>query len=69
MKQKIGIFKAKTKQNSLRSETNLPSSNSGQKCRNPVFMRASGIRFIEWLYFGSICERSNDLIKCNIVSC
>lgn len=35
------------------------SLNNGQKCRNPVFMRVSGIGFIKWLYFGSICELSN----------
>ena len=35
------------------------SLNNGQKCRKPVFMRVSGIRFIEWLWFGSICGESN----------
>ena len=35
------------------------SLNNGLKCRKPVFMRASGICFIEWLYFGSICGWSN----------
>ena len=31
----------------------------GLKCRKPVFMRVSGICFTKWLYFGSICGRSN----------
>ena len=33
------------------------SLNNGQKCRKPVFMRTSGICFIKWLWFGSICGR------------
>jgi len=33
------------------------SLNNGQKCRKPVFMRASSICFIKWLWFGSICGR------------
>ena len=36
------------------------SLNNGLKCRKPVFMRVSGICFIKWLWFGSICELSND---------
>ena len=36
------------------------SLSSGQKCRKPVFMQVSGICFTKWLYFGSICGRSND---------
>ena len=39
---------------------NFASLNNGQKCRKPVFMRVSGICFTKWLYFGSICGRSND---------
>jgi len=42
-----------------RIKSNFASLNNGQKCRNPVFMRVSGIGFIKWLYFGSICELSN----------
>lgn len=34
-----------------------------QKCRKPVFMRVSGICFIEWLWFGSICGESNGVIS------
>jgi hypothetical protein len=26
--------------------------NNGLECRKPVFMRASGICFIKWLWFG-----------------
>ena len=37
----------------------ISSLNNGLKCRKPVFMRASGIYFIKWLQFGSICEWSN----------
>ena len=33
------------------------SLNNGLKCRKPVFMRVSGICFIKWLQFGSICWR------------
>ena len=40
---------------------NLPSLNNGLKCRKPVFMRVSGICFIKWLWFGSICGESNEL--------
>ena len=39
------------------------SLNNGQKCRKPVFMRASGICFIKWLWFGSICGESNEVIS------
>ena len=42
-----------------RIKSNFASLNNGQKCRKPVFMRVSGICFIKWLYFGSICELSN----------
>ena len=42
-----------------RIKSNFASLNNGQKCRKPVFMRVSGIGFIKWLYFGSICELSN----------
>ena len=38
---------------------NFASLNNGLKCRKPVFMRASGICFIKWLWFGSICAESN----------
>ena len=34
---------------------NSASLNKGWKCRKPVFMRVSGICFIKWLWFGSIC--------------
>ena len=34
---------------------NFASLNNGLKCRKPVFMRVSGICFIKWLWFGSIC--------------
>ena len=44
----------------LHEKTNPKKSlNNGQKCRKPVFMRVSGICFIKWLWFGSICELSN----------
>ena len=33
------------------------SLNNGLECRKPVFMRVSGICFIKWLQFGSICGR------------
>lgn len=39
------------------------SLNNGQKCRKPVFMRVSGICFIKWLWFGSICGESNGVIS------
>ena len=42
-----------------RIKPNFASLNNGQKCRKPVFMRVSGICFIEWLWFGSICGESN----------
>ena len=32
-----------------RIKPNFASLNKGLKCRNPVFMRVSGICFIEWL--------------------
>ena len=38
---------------------NSASLNNGLKCRKPVFIRGSGICFIAWLYFDSICGRSN----------
>ena len=38
-----------------RIKPNFASLNNGLKCRKPVFMRVSGIYFIEWLWFGSIC--------------
>ena len=41
----------------------MPSLNNGQKCRKPVFMRVSGICFIKWLWFGSICVESNEVIS------
>ena len=37
--------------------SNFASLNNGLKCRKPVFMRLSGICFIKWLWFGSICGR------------
>ena len=37
------------------------SLNNGLECRKPVFMWASGICFIKWLQFGSICGESNEL--------
>ena len=40
-----------------RIKPNFASLNNGLKCRKPVFMRASGICFIKWLQFGSICGR------------
>ena len=42
---------------------NFASLNKGQKCRKPVFMRVSGICFIKWLWFGSICGESNGVIS------
>ena len=39
------------------------SLNNGLKCRKPVFMRVSGICFIKWLWFGSICGESNGVIS------
>ena len=42
-----------------RIKPNFASLNNGLKCRKPVFMRASGICFTKWLYFGSICEWIN----------
>ena len=43
----------------IKIKPDFASLNNGQKCRKPVFMRASGICFTKWLYFGSICVRSN----------
>ena len=42
---------------------NFASLNNELKCRKPVFMRASGICFIKWLWFGSICGESNEVIS------
>ena len=39
------------------------SLNNGQKCRKPVFMQVSGICFIEWLQFGSICGEKKIFYK------
>ena len=39
------------------------SLNNRLKCRKPVFMRVSGICFIKWLWFGSICGESNGVIS------
>ncbi len=50
----IGITKIKPDSASLNNEL---------KCRKPVFMRASGICFIKWLWFGSICGESNEVIS------
>ena len=48
----------------LCEKLNLKKSlNNGLKCRKPVFMRISGIYFIKWLWFGSICGESNDFHK------
>ena len=44
-------------------QVKLGSLNNGQKCRKLVFMWASGICFIKWLWFGSICGESNSKIK------
>ena len=44
-------------------QVKLGSLNNGLKCRKSVFMRVSGICFIEWLWFGSICGESNSKIK------
>ena len=54
----------KTKQICLKPSQDLPSLNNGQKCRKPVFMRVSGICFIKWLWFGSICGR---VIDANVI--
>ena len=50
-------------QNKLSLTWDIMSLNNGQKCRKPVFMRASGICFIKWLWFGSICGESNEVIS------
>ena len=42
-----------------RIKPNFASLNNGLECRKPVFMRVSGVCFIKWLQFGSICGRSN----------
>ena len=47
----------KLKQNKLSTNWDIMSLNNGLKCRKPVFMQVSGICFIEWLCFGSICGR------------
>jgi hypothetical protein len=48
--QEISVF--------ISGDKNLGKSlNNGLKCRKPVFMRVSGICFIKWLWFGSICGR------------
>ena len=44
-----------------RIKPNFASLNNGQKCRKPVFMQVSGICFSKWLWFGSICRRSNGI--------
>ena len=41
----------------------LYAMNNRLKCRKPVFMRVSGICFIKWLWFGSICGESNGVIS------
>ncbi len=46
-----------------RMKSNFASLNNELKCRKPVFMRVSGICFIKWLWFGSICGESNSKIK------
>ena len=38
-----------------RIKPNFASLNNGLECRKPVFMLVSGICFIKWLWFGSIC--------------
>ena len=38
------------KQNCLNQSDDLPSLNNGLKCRKPVFMRASGIFYIQGFY-------------------
>ena len=42
--------------------------NNGLKCRKPVFIRVSGICFIKWLWFGSICGWNNELEENTIMS-
>ena len=49
-----------------RIKPNFASLSNGLKCRKPVFMRASGICFIKWLWFGSICGESNVYIYVHI---
>ena len=46
-----------------RIKPNFASLNNGLKCRKPVFMQVSGICFIKWLWFGSICGESDSKIK------
>ena len=43
----------------IKIKPDFASLNNGLECRKPVFMRASGICFIKWLWFGSICGRGN----------
>ena len=45
---------------------NFASLNNGLKCRKPVFMWVSGICFIDWSQFGSICGESNSRVKENL---
>ena len=52
-------IRIKLKQNKLIRFRDIKSLNNGLKCRKPVFIRVSGICFTKWLYFGSICGRSN----------
>jgi len=47
----------------IKIKPDFASLNNGLKCRKPVFMRVSGIYFIKWLWFGSICGESNSKIK------
>ena len=49
--------------NKLRLAWDILSLNNGLKCRKPVFMWVSGICFIKWLWFGSICGESNSKIS------
>ena len=39
----------------IKIKPDFANLNNRLKCRKPVFMRASGICFIKWLWFGSIC--------------
>ena len=52
-------FSANVMMERLRKWTSKKSLNNGLKCRKPVFMRVSGIYFIKWIWFGSICGWSN----------
>ena len=42
----------------IKIKPDFANLNNRLKCRKPVFMRVSGICFIKWLWFGSICGKN-----------